>query len=85
MLVLLFALAAIALTLLAVLFAGAVIAIATGIALVNVFVLIVGLLTPRPDTEERVLTRWQPSSFRLPPVPDDESEEQLPALKVHRL
>jgi hypothetical protein len=85
MLVLLFAVAAIALTSLAVLLAGALVAIATGIGLLNVFVLIIGLRAHVPHGEEHAPARWQPSSFRLPPVPDDESEEQLPALKVHRL
>jgi hypothetical protein len=83
MLVLLFAVAAIALTSLAVLLAGAVVAIATGIGLLNVFVLIIGLRAHPPHSEEHAPASWQPSSFRAPPEPYDESDE-LPRLTVHR-
>ena len=64
MLVLLFAVAVVALTLLALLLAGVVVAIVTGIALLNVFVLILGLRARRPHAEIAKSERWRPSSFR---------------------
>jgi hypothetical protein len=77
MLVLLFAVSVIALTLLALLLAGALIAIATAIALLNVFVVILGLrVHGPPHAEERTPARWRPSSFRRPPKPDERSNEQ---------
>jgi hypothetical protein len=93
MLVLLFAVSVIALTLLALLLAGALIAIATGIALLNVFALILGLRVHGPPyAEERAPARWRPSSFRRPPKPDEQSDEQSdgeserlgPRLTIHR-
>jgi hypothetical protein len=93
MLVLLFAVSVIALTLLALLLAGALIAIATGIALLNLFALIVGLRVHGPPyAEERAPARWRPSSFRRPPKPDEQSDEQAdgeserlgPRLTIHR-
>jgi hypothetical protein len=93
MLVLLFAVSAIALTLLALVLAGALIAIATGIALLNVFAVIVGLRVHGPPyAEERAPARWRPSSFRRPPKPDEQSDEEPdaeseqlgPRLTIHR-
>jgi hypothetical protein len=89
MLVLLFAISVIALTLLALLLAGALIAIATGIALLNVFAVIVGLrLHGPPYAEEHAPARWRPSSFRRPPKPDEQSDEQserlATRLTIHR-
>lgn len=89
MLVLLFAASVIALTLLALLLAGALIAITTGIALLNVFVVILGLrVHPPPHVEEHAPARWRPSSFRPPPQPNKESEEESeqpgPQLTIHR-
>jgi hypothetical protein len=84
MLLLLFALAAIALTSLAALLAGAVVAIATGIGLLNVLVLIIGLRAHLPHSEEHAPAGWQPSSFRAPPEPYEEPEEHVPRLTVHR-
>lgn len=86
MLVLLFAVAVIALTLLALLLAGVVVAIVTGIALLNVFALILGLRARRPSAEKSAPERWRPSSFRSPPEPrdNDESEEPARSLTIHR-
>jgi uncharacterized membrane protein YdfJ with MMPL/SSD domain len=89
MLVMLFAVSVIALTLLALLLAGVLVAIATGIALLNVFVVIVGLrIHPPPHAEERAPARWRPSSFRRPPRPeqelDEESEQLATRLTIHR-
>jgi polyferredoxin len=88
MLALLLAIALIALTVLALLFAGVVAAIVTGVGLLNVFVLVIGLRSrrsrPGPSTPER----WRPKSFRRPPAPplEPEAEEQLHSrsLTVHR-
>jgi hypothetical protein len=89
MLVLLFGVSVIALTLLALLLAGALIAIATGIALLNVFAVIVGLRVHGPPyAEERAPARWRPSSFRRPPEPDEqrggEPERLATRLTIHR-
>lgn len=87
MLALLLAVALIALTVLALLLAGAVAAIATGVGLLNVLVLVIGLrwrrCRPAPDAGER----WRPKSFRRPPAPlEPEAEEHLHSrpLSVHR-
>jgi hypothetical protein len=82
MLALLFAIALIALTLFVVFVAGVVIAVVTGLALLNVFAVILGVTVrrrrSRPSTET-----WRPSSFP-PPEPADEPEERLPSLTIHR-
>ncbi len=88
MLALLLAIALIALTVLALLLAGIVAAIVTGVGLLNVFALVIGLRSrrcrPGPSTPER----WRPKSFRRPPAPplEPEAEEQLHSrsLTVHR-
>ncbi len=88
MLALLLAIALIALTVLALLLAGVVAAIVTGVGLLNVFALVIGLrwqrCRPGPSTSER----WRPKSFRRPPAPplDPEAEEHLHSrsLTVHR-
>jgi len=88
MLALMLAIALIALTVLALLLAGVVAAIVTGVGLLNVFALAIGLRSrrcrPGPSTSER----WRPRSFRRPPAPplDPEAEEHLHSrsLTVHR-
>jgi len=61
--------------------AGAVIAVLTGIGLLNVFVVVVGMSLRRPtQVPNPRRERWQPSSFRRPPRPPQESEE--PAREV---
>lgn len=88
MLTLLLAAALIAFTILALLFAGVVAAIVTGIAMLNVLVLVVGLRSRRERPTPRPRERWRPRSFRRPPQPplDPEEEEQLHSkrLTVHR-
>jgi hypothetical protein len=87
MLAALLAVALIALTVLAVLLAGAVAAAVTAIVLLNVFATIV-------CSRSRALRRlhaaqadgWRPSSFRLPPEPTDEPDEDpAHSLTIHRL
>jgi hypothetical protein len=82
MLVLLFATALIALILLALTFAGVVVAVVTGIAVLNVFVVIFGALLanrrPPPRTD-----RWKPKSFPPPQAPQE--SEDRPPLTIHRL
>jgi hypothetical protein len=72
MLALLLAVALIALTILALLLAGVLAAIITGIALLNVFVLLLGAQSRRarqgPDAPAQ---RWRPSAFRRPPEPSE--------------
>jgi hypothetical protein len=91
MLALLLAVAMIALTLLVLLLAGVVAAIVTGIGLLNVLALVIGLrsrpadpMTSAADAPER----WRPKSFRRPPAPplDPEADERLRSgtLTVHR-
>jgi hypothetical protein len=88
MLALLLAIALVALTVLALLLAGVVAAIAAGIGLLNLFALVIGVRSrrhhPAPGTPER----WRPKSFRRPPAPplEPEAEEQLHShsLTVHR-
>jgi hypothetical protein len=88
MLALLLAIALIALTILALLLAGVVAAIVTGIGLLNLSALVIGVRSqryrPGPSTPER----WRPKSFRRPPAPplEPEAEEHLHSrpLTVHR-
>jgi hypothetical protein len=88
MLALLLAVALIASTVLALLLAGVVAAIATGVGLFNVLALVIGLRSqrygPGPSTSER----WRPKSFRRLPAPplEPEAEEHLHShsLTVHR-
>jgi hypothetical protein len=84
--VLLGALALIALTVAALLLAGVLAAIVTGIVLVNVFATILCVRSRglrAVDSTRR--DRWRPSSFRLPPeVADDVDEEHAKSLTIHR-
>jgi polyferredoxin len=88
MLALLLAVALIALTVLALLLAGVVAAIATGVGLLNVLALVIGLRSRRSRPAPRPPERWRPRSFRRPPAPplDPEAEEHLHSrsLTVHR-
>jgi hypothetical protein len=85
MLALLFAIALIALTLFVLTVAGALFAVLSWIALVNVYVVILGRAW---DRRRRVAPLppepWQPSSFRRPPEPSYESEEQPAPLIIYR-
>ena len=77
--------ALIALTVLALLLAGVVAAIATGIALLNVLATVIcmrsrSLRAVAPASAER----WRPTSFRQPPEPSDERESERPTLTIHR-
>jgi hypothetical protein len=84
MLALLLAVALIALTIIALLFAGVVAAIVTGVGLLNVFAVLLGLRSRGARTETTPPERWRPSSFRRPPelpLPDEDSSHEL---TVHR-
>jgi hypothetical protein len=83
----LLAVALIALTVLALLFAGAVAAAVTAIVLLNIFAMIV-------CSRARALRRlhaaqaegWRPSSFRRPPEPTGEPDDDpADSLTIHRL
>jgi hypothetical protein len=88
MLALLLAIALIALTVLALLLAGVVAAIAAGVGLLNVLALVIGLRSRRCPPGPSTTERWRPKSFRRPPAPplEPEAEEQLHSrsLSVHR-
>jgi polyferredoxin len=88
MLALLLAIALVALTVLALLLAGVVAAIVTGVGLLNVLALIIGLRSRRCRPTMSSPERWRPKSFRRPPAPplEPEAEEHLHArsLTVHR-
>ncbi len=77
--------ALIALTVLALLLAGVIAAIATGIALLNVLATVICM---RSRSLRRVAPthaeRWRPTSFRQPPEPSDEREGERPPLTIHR-
>jgi hypothetical protein len=80
MLALLLAAALIALTILALLLAGVVAAIVTGIGLLNVFAVLLGLRSRGARTADVAPERWRPSSFRRPPelpVPDEDPTHEL--------
>ncbi len=88
MLALLLAVALIALTILALLLSGVIAAIATGVGLLNVLALVIGLRSRRARPAPCPPERWRPKSFRRPPAPplEPEAEEQLHShsLTVHR-
>ncbi len=85
MLALLFAVALIALTVLALALAGVVAAVLTGIALVNVFAAILGIRTRALHEGAARRERWRPSSFRQPPEPTREpDEDRSQSLTIHR-
>jgi membrane protein implicated in regulation of membrane protease activity len=88
MLALLLAVALVALTVVALLFLGVAAAVITGILMLNAFVLLIGVRSPRRRATASPSERWQPRSFRHPPKPplDPESEEHLHrrSLTVHR-
>lgn len=88
MLALLLAVAMIALTVLALLLAGVLAAIVTGIGLLNVLALVIGLRARPADHAPSAPERWRPKSFRRPPAPplDPEADERLRSgeLTVHR-
>jgi hypothetical protein len=90
MLAALLAVALIALTVLALLLAGAVAATVSAIVLVNVFVTVLcSRVRALRNVRAAHAERWQPSSFRLPPEPArglDEGREPSPSpsLTIHR-
>jgi hypothetical protein len=86
MLALLFALAMVALTLFVFAVAGVMVGVATGLVLLNVSVVILGLIVNhrRSPPEPAQPETWRPASFRLPPEPPYESEERSPSLTIHR-
>jgi hypothetical protein len=88
MLALLLAIALVALTVLALLLAGAIAAIVTGVGLLNLFALVIGVRSRRYQPAPGMPERWRPKSFRRPPAPplEPEAEEQLhsQSLTVHR-
>ena len=88
MLALLLAVALVALTILALLLLGVAAAVITGILLLNAFVLLIGVRSPRQRPTPSTSGRWRPRAFRHPPQPplDPESEEQLRSgsLTAHR-
>jgi len=83
----LLAVALIVLIVLALLLAGAIAAAATGIVLLNVFATIVCARSRALRRMRSIPTeRWRPSSFRLPPEPVDESDDDPShSLTIHRL
>jgi hypothetical protein len=84
MLALLLAVALIALTVLALLLAGIVAAIATGIALLNIFAVLLSLRSRGGRAPAAVPERWRPKSFRRPPEPPLPAEEDAHELTAHR-
>jgi hypothetical protein len=81
------AVALIAVTVLALLLAGVVAAVTTGIVLLNVIATVV---CSRSRSLRKMhaahAERWRPSSFRSPPQPPGEpDEEPAPLLTIHRL
>jgi hypothetical protein len=81
---LLLAVALVALTILALLLAGVLAAILTGIALLNVFAVLLGLRSRGASAPAAAAERWRPSSFRRPPelpLPDEDPSHEL---TVHR-
>ncbi|HEV2975024.1 MAG TPA: hypothetical protein VGX69_08520 [Solirubrobacteraceae bacterium] len=94
MLALLLAVALIGLTILALLLAGAAIAVVTGVLVLNACLLVLALRRrpARDRSGARELPEpWRPSSFRRPPEPPGESDpapadsQSTPTLRVHRL
>lgn len=88
MVVLLLVVALVALTILALLLAGVVVSIVTGLTLINVLAMVIGLRRRRDDDEEEAeerppAERWRPSAFRAPPEPPYESDEH-PPLTIYR-
>ena len=84
MLALLLAVALIALTILALLLAGVVAAIVTGVGLVNAFAVLLGLRSRGGRAPAVAPERWRPSSFRRPPEPPLPAEEHADELTIHR-
>jgi hypothetical protein len=90
MLAALLAVALIALTVLALLLAGAVTAAVSAIVLVNVLVTVLcSRVRALRNGHAAHAERWRPSSFRLPPEPTSELDEghepsPSPSLTIHR-
>jgi hypothetical protein len=80
MVALLLAAALIGLTMLALMLAGVVAAIVTGVGLINSLALLIGLRSGRARSAPSAPERWHPRSFRRPPQPaplEPEAEEHL--------
>ena len=86
MLALLFAVALIGLTLLALALAGVVAAIATGVVLLNASATLLGMRSrAMQELDAARRERWRPSSFRAPPEPAQEPlDERAHTLTIHR-
>jgi hypothetical protein len=84
MLALLLAVALIGLTVLALLLAGVVVAVATAIAVLNLSLVVLGLRTPGSSADRATGgERWRPSAFRRPPEAPVEADG-APPVTVHR-
>lgn len=83
----LLAVALIALTVLALLLAGALAAVVTGIVLLNVFATVICTRARALRTMHAApARRWRPSSFRQLPEPTGDGDEHAaPSLTIHRL
>jgi hypothetical protein len=85
MVVLLLAIVFLAATVLVLTVAGVLVAVLTGIGLLNVFVVILGFRVRRPtQLPPAPAPRWQPTSFRRRPVAPYEADEQQPTVTVRR-
>lgn len=86
MLALLFAVALVALTVLALLLAGVVVAVVTCVVLLNAFAVLVGIRSRSlHEVKLERRERWRPSSFRLPPeVTSEPDDEPSHTLTIHR-
>jgi hypothetical protein len=86
MVALLFAVALIALMVLALVLAGAVAAVVAGVMLVNVFAMIVGIRSRAlREVGSAPQDRWRPTRFRLPPeLTRDPDDEPSHSLTIHR-
>jgi hypothetical protein len=82
MLALLFAIALIAVSLLALMVWGILIGVAAGILALNVFVVILGLRVARNRRPPAPAERWQPKAF---PPPQSPQESEEPTLTIHRM
>ncbi len=86
MLPLFLAVALIGLTALALALAGVVAAIVTGVALVNACATLLGMRSRAlHDVNATRRERWRPSSFRMPPELEQESQDEHEhSLTIHR-
>lgn len=84
MLVLLLAVVLVGLTVLSLLLAGALVAIVTAIAVLNLSLVVLGLRAREPrEDREPAEARWRPSAFRRPPEPPVEAGD-APPVRIRR-